>query len=60
MIEVSVIEITLFAWGVLATGMALKWRAEHHHAKHLLQVFIEEPEARKQILDSYQQWKESN
>lgn len=54
MIELSLTELALFAWGALATGAALKYRGEYTMVRNMLQHFVENKEAREQLLKAHE------
>jgi hypothetical protein len=56
MIEITFIEIVLFAWAVLATAAAFKYREQAQVGKRILQVFIENGDAREQILKAHDEF----
>lgn len=53
MIEITLIEMVLLAWAVLATAAAFKYRDEARIGKRMLQVFIENKTAREQLLTAH-------
>lgn len=53
MIEFSITELALFAWAVLATGYALKYRDDNGMHRRMLVLFLENKEARDRILEEY-------
>jgi hypothetical protein len=55
MIEVTMIEIALFAWGVLATGYAFRLHNELVMAKFILQKIVSEEEVRNQLVKAFEQ-----
>ena len=57
MIEVSLIEMVLFAWGMIATGFALKYKAQEHMAKVILQTLLDDEKARTNMIAGYEQFK---
>lgn len=57
MIEFSFIEMVLLIWAVLATAGYLTARQDEKVARHILRVFIENPEARKQMVDAFEEFK---
>ena len=50
MIEITLTEMVLFAWGVLATAAAFKYKDEARALKHMLVVFIESKDVRDQLI----------
>lgn len=57
MIEVSLIEMVLFAWGMVATGFALKYKAQEHMAKTILRALLDDEKARTNMIAGYEQFK---
>ena len=57
MIEFSFIEMVLLIWAVLATAGYLTARQDEKVARHILRLFIENPEARKQMVDAFEEFK---
>jgi hypothetical protein len=60
MIEVSITEIFLFAWGALATALYLRERHQERMTRHVLMLFIENPDAREEIVKAHSHWKARN
>ena len=59
MIEISYTEIFLLVWTGLATAGYLHERNQHKMARHLLEMFIKDADARKEMIDSYNEWQKS-
>lgn len=57
MIEVSLTELGLFAWAMIATAQALKYHHERNMAKHMMLKFIEDEGIRNEALRQYKEWK---
>lgn len=55
MIEISLTEMFLFAWAGLATASWLSAREDARLGKRLLKLFIENPEAREQLIKSHEE-----
>lgn len=53
MIEVTFIEVVLFAWAVLATAATFKYKDEARAVKRVLVMFVENKEAREQLLKAH-------
>jgi len=51
MIEVSITEIVLFAWAVLATGYAFKFKQDSQMGRRFVQALIEDEELRRLITE---------
>lgn len=56
MIEVTFTEMVLFAWAVLATAAAIKYKDEARTIKRMLVTFVENKEARDQLLKAHEQF----
>ena len=57
MIEFSFGEIALFCWAVLATGYALKCKAQTESADLFIRVLLERKEVRDKIVAEYEEFK---
>ena len=55
MIEVSITEIVLFAWGFLMTALYLKTKQEEHMVRTVFMHFVENPEAREEMLKRFEE-----
>ena len=53
MIEITFTEMVLLAWAVFATAAAFKLRDEARSARRMLIVFIENKDAREQLLKAH-------
>ena len=53
MIEVSVIEIALFCWAVLATSSALKYKQQERGAKMFIRAIMEDDEMRDVLVAEF-------
>lgn len=60
MIEISLTEMFLFAWAGLATASWLSAREDARIGKKMLILFIENPEARKQIIEAHEKFVREN
>jgi len=60
MIEVTITEIALFGWAMVATLYALRFKAERDIAAHMMMKFIEDEGVRNQALKQYEEWKAAN
>jgi hypothetical protein len=58
MIEITLTEMVLFAWSILATAAALKYKDEARAIKRMLVVFVENKEAREQLLKAHKEFME--
>lgn len=57
MIEVTITEVALFVWAVLATGAWLKCREENKAATFFIRAFLEDEEVRDEIVADYKKFK---
>jgi beta-lactamase regulating signal transducer with metallopeptidase domain len=55
MIEVSITEIVLFCWAVLATAYALKYKQQERMSKLFVRALIEDEELRDKIVSEVKQ-----
>lgn len=55
MIEVSIMEIVLFCWAVLATAYALKYRQQEQGAKMFIRAIMEDDEMRNAIVSEFKE-----
>jgi hypothetical protein len=53
MIEVSITEIVLFAWAVLATASALKYKQQEQGAKRFIQAMMEDDKMRDALVADF-------
>lgn len=60
MIEVSVTEIFLFAWAVIATGFALKYIAETRQAMYIMQRILSDKKIRDEAVESWRKFEASS
>lgn len=56
MIEVSIENIVLILWAAIATASWLHARDDARIAKKMLHLFIENKDARQQIIDAHEKW----
>jgi hypothetical protein len=55
MIEVSVTEIVLFAWAVLATAYALKYKQQEMNAKVFIRALMEDDKLRNTLVADFKE-----
>jgi beta-lactamase regulating signal transducer with metallopeptidase domain len=55
MIEVSITEIVLFCWAVLATAFALKYKQQERMSKLFVRALIEDEDLRDKIVSEVKQ-----
>ena len=59
MIEVTIAEVFLFAWAIIATGAALKYRHEKHVSVCIMQAFLSDEEMRDKAVRSWREFETS-
>ena len=57
MIEVAITEIVLFAWAIIATGYALKYKSEARGADVFIKVLLENKEVRDDVVAKFEQFR---
>lgn len=57
MIEFSLMEIVLFCWAALATGYALKYKAQAEGANFFARVLIENKSVRDKVVAEFEEFK---
>jgi hypothetical protein len=55
MIEVSITEIVLFAWAVLATAYALKYKQQEMGAKMFIRALMEDDKMRDALVKDFKE-----
>jgi hypothetical protein len=55
MIEVSITEIVLFCWAVIATAYALKYRQQEQGAKMFIRAIIEDKQLRDTLVADFKE-----
>jgi hypothetical protein len=55
MIEVSVTEIALFCWAVMATAYALKYRQQEQSAKMFIRALMEDKNLRDTLVADFKE-----
>ena len=53
MIEVSITEIALFAWAIIATGYAFRFKQDSQNGRRFVQALLEDEELREKIVADY-------
>lgn len=56
MIEITFVEMVLFAWAVLATAAALKYKDDLRSIKRMMMAFVENKGVREQILKAHEEF----
>ena len=54
MIEVSITEMVLFVWAIIATGLYFRTKQEEHMVRKLFMHMIENKEAREEMVKQYE------
>lgn len=60
MMEVSTLEIALFAWGMAATAYALKYKHEVDIAKFVIKEMVTDEKVRNHIVDAFEKHKKEH
>lgn len=55
--EITLTEMVLFAWAIIATGFWLEARQETRVLKHILRIFIENQDVRDNMVDAFEKFK---
>jgi hypothetical protein len=55
MIEISLVDIMLFAWATGATTYAFKYKEEAHMHKYVIHKMLTDDKVRADLVDSFQQ-----
>ena len=55
MIEITLTEIVLFGWAMIATAAAIKLRQEADMSKHFIREIITNDVVREQVLSAYKE-----
>ena len=55
--EISITEMMLFTWAVIATGFAFKFREEEQRTRFFLKLLIEDEKARAKMVGAYEDFK---
>jgi hypothetical protein len=60
MIEVSITEIVLFAWAIIATGYAFKFKQDSQMGRRFVQALLEDEEMRDKLIAEYKEVRDAN
>jgi hypothetical protein len=60
MIEVSITEIVLFAWAIIATGYAFKFKQDSQMGRRFVQALLEDEEMRDRLIAEYKEVQDAN
>jgi len=55
MIEVSITEVVLFCWAVIATAYALKYRQQEQGAKMFIRALMEDDKLRNNLVADFKE-----
>lgn len=55
--EISMFELALLVWAFAATALWMDARSDAKVARHILRHFIENPKAREQMLETFEEYK---
>jgi len=55
MIEVSITEVVLFCWAVIATAYALKYRQQEQGAKMFIRAILEDKQLRDTLVADFKE-----
>ena len=58
MIEITITEIWLFCWAIVATGAAFKFKDDARSLNHVLRIIIEDDKARDRVVAEFKEFKE--
>lgn len=56
--EITITELVLFTWAIIATGFAYQYREQHQSLGFILNKILEDEEMRNDMIGRYKQWKE--
>ena len=60
MIEVSITEIALFAWAIIATGYAFRFKQDSQNGRRFVQALLEDDELREKVIVDYREVQNAN
>jgi hypothetical protein len=60
MIEITMTELVLFCWAVLATGFMFKYRDEAKKHAFMVNLMLKDKKARDEIVSSFEEWQKEN
>lgn len=60
MIEVSITEIALFAWAIIATGYALRFKHDSQMGRRFVQALLEDEDMRDRLIAEYKEVQDAN
>ena len=60
MIEVSMTEVLLFAWAIIATGYAFKFKQDSQNGKRFVQALLEDDDLREKVIAGYKEVQNAN
>lgn len=59
-LELTLIDLLLFCWGIVATGYALKYREESLSTRMFARMLIENKEVRDDVVSKFENLKRGN
>ena len=60
MIEVSITEIALFAWAIIATGYAFKFKQDSQMGRRFIEALLGDEELRDRLIAEYKEVQDAN
>lgn len=60
MIEVSITEIVLFSWAIIATGYAFKFKQDSQNSRRFVQALLEDDDLREKVITGYKEVQDAN
>jgi hypothetical protein len=60
MIEVSITEIVLFAWAIIATGYAFRFKHDSQMGRRFVQALLEDEDMRDRLIAEYKEVQDAN
>ena len=60
MIEISITEIALFIWAILATAQALRYRDESRKSAFVLKLMLTQDDVRDDLVEDFKQFQKAD
>ena len=60
MIEVSITEIALFAWAIIATGYAFRFKQDSQMGRRFIEALLGDEELRDRLIAEYKEVQDAN
>lgn len=57
--EITITELVLFTWAIVATGFAYQYREQHQSLGFILNKVLEDENVRNDMVDKFKKFKES-